>query len=173
MRTMQTAGNVSHHARATIRRRQRLRAVALGSLLAIGLLAAHPAGAEPPITTVTTFDRTFTFACPQGFTLIEHYQGTETIRRFRDGSQQTHIRLLSEFTNDVTGERLRSVTPSLFTFSLDTISVVGVTFRVNEPGEGIVSLAAGRLVYDRETGTTVFDSGPSDSRPNLCRVLSD
>jgi hypothetical protein len=149
-----------------------LRIGALGFVLVAALLPVPTAGAAKPITTVDSFDRTFTFQCPQGFTLIERYQGTETIRRFADGRQHTAVRLVSEFTNGSSGETLTAITPSLYTFTADTVSVVGVTFRLTVPGEGTISLDAGRLVYDRQSGTTIFDSGPSDGRPNLCVVLT-
>jgi hypothetical protein len=140
------------------------------ALLGATLVATSMAQADAPVTTTTTFDRTFTFPCPQGFDLISRYTGSETIRRF-DGTQQTEERLVSSFTNSISGETLTSVTPWVITFRPDTVSFVGVTFRLNEPGVGLVAIDAGRVVYDRQTGEVILEDGPADTRPNLCTAL--
>jgi hypothetical protein len=151
----------------------RVGAVAFMAALVTANVLTPAALAEQPIATTTSFDRTFTTDCPQNFTLIEHYSGTQTIRRFSDGGQQTQVKLNSEFTNSVSGETLQSFEPFMITFGPGTIYEVGVVFRVNKPGEGIIALDAGREVYDSTTGLAVFDKGPSDSSPNLCVVLAD
>ena len=149
---------------------KRLLVTACSALLAFA--ASSSAEGTEPVTTVDEFDRTFTFDCPQGFTLIEHYTGTETIRRFGD-RQQTQIRLVSEFTNSVTGSTFRSTTAWMYTFYPEnTVSVVGVTFRLTIPGQGVIALEAGRVVYDWQTGKVVFDAGPSQPLTNFCQPFA-
>lgn len=137
----------------------------------LGLDLAHQASAAQPITTIEKFDNTFTFDCPQGFTAIEHYVGSETIRRFSNGAQQAAERVNATFTNSVSGLSLSSETPFLYKFTPTTVTVVGATFRLNKPGQGVISLDAGRAVYDAQTGEVIFDSGPSDAQLNICTVL--
>ena len=141
--------------------------------LLVATAVTAPAGAQAPVTTVEPFERTFTFDCPQGFQLVEHYEGTETIRRFEDGRQHTHVQIRSQYTNATTGESLQATTSYLIAFEPgDDVSFVGTTFRVTAPGHGALAIDAGRLVFDWHSGDVTFEQGPSDGRPNLCAVLS-
>ena len=100
------------------------------------------------------------------------YEGTERTRLLADGIQRTHVRVAAQFTNVTSGERLTSVTPFLITARAgETVSFVGVTFRLVAPGEGAVAVDAGRLVFDW-SGDVMFERGPSDAAPNLCALLS-
>lgn len=142
------------------------------ALLAAAFATAPPAAADAPVTTLSTFERTTTLDCPQGFTLVERYEGTERTRLLDDGTQQTHVRVTAQFTNAASGESLTSVTPFLITARPgETVSFVGTTFRVVAPGEGAVAVDAGRLVFDW-SGDVIFERGPSDAAPNLCALLS-
>ncbi len=149
-----------------------LSAITFAVTMTVSLITmSHPANAAQPITTVNNYDQIFSFSCPQGFYAIEHYVGSETIRRFSDGTQQAQEHVDATFTNSVSGLSLSSNTSFLFNFKSDTVSEVGASFRLNKPGQGLISLSTGRFVYDTQTGAVVFDSGPSDAQPNFCTVL--
>lgn len=137
-------------------------------LVAAALAAAPPAAAAAPVA-MTSFDRTTALGCPQGFTLVERYEGIERTRLFDDGTQHTHVRVTATFTNATSGA---SLTPFLITARPGkTVSFVGATFRVVVPGEDAVAVDAGRLVFDW-SGDVIFDQGPSDAAPNLCALLT-
>lgn len=136
------------------------------------ILVARPAGATEPIRTIDAFDRTFTFSCPQGFTLTERYLGREVIRRFGDGRQQTQVLLTSSFSNSVSGKVLSATVSYMYTYAGANVSMNGVTLRINKPGEGVVVINAGTLIFDSQTGAVTFSRGPSGDQPNLCNLLS-
>ena len=147
--------------------------IALSSLLIAATALVAPARAQRPVTHVETAERTFTVECAQGFQLVEHYEVTETIRRFDDGGQHTHGRVTAQFTNATTAESLRSTSSFLIVFEPgEQVSFVGVTFRLTAPGHGALAVDAGRLVFDWHSGDVIFERGPSDLRPNLCAVLA-
>ncbi len=151
------------------RSRTALAAAALALPAAVG---ATPAVASPPNTFVDTFSYSIDFPCPQGFTLNELHQGTETIRQ-HNGRQMTFVHLVSQISNSVTGETIKSTTPSKYTFSGETTSIVGITMHIKGQGAGQNYIDTGRTIYNSPTGDILFDKGPSDDRPNLCVLLSE
>lgn len=151
-----------------------LRSTAAALAMVAGLTANAPhASAGKPETTHSAIDILFTSQCPQGFNLEEQYTGTQTVRRFENGRQQTQLHINSEFTNSVSGESFESTNAFMYTFTPEGLSLVGLTVRLNKPGEGVVSIESGRTIFSNQTGETMFDSGPNKDPLNLCEFMAD
>ena len=147
----------------------------LAVALAFALLPASKAHAAQPVTQRHVDDFTITLSCSGGELLFRQIV-RETDRAYydADGSwirQATFIQDVVTLTDPNTGESFSATWTWGLTFLPDSVSTVGLTARVTIPGEGLVAIDTGRIVFDRATGQTIFDRGPSDY-PNLCRVFS-
>jgi len=85
--------------------------------------------------------------------------------------QETFVRDDATLTDPVTGQSFSAIWTWKLTFLSDSVSVVGLNARVTIPGRGLVAIDTGRIVYDRATGQTIFERGPSEY-PDLCQVFS-
>jgi hypothetical protein len=91
---------------------------------------------------------------------------------------QAHVDRQGTLTNLETGLTLRD--PGHSTVFIDMVegtqTVVGLNWNINVPGEGVVVLDVGRLVFDLYTGDILFEAGPHQLRGEgptwLCDVLS-
>ncbi len=161
--------------------------------------AAVPAFAAPPETTteetiitnepLTDFEGNTLdcadFGAAYPFNMIENAVRTDRVTTYVDKQgnpirTQVHVKYTGSLTNSVTGYSV-SDTPDSFMLVFDhrdqTLTVVGLTWSINLPGEGHVVLNAGRLVFDPTTGEVMFMAGPHAIGPNpdsvrlLCSVL--
>ncbi len=149
------------------------RNVLLAGLLV--LLTTTPAFATKPVVT-DTFEDTITDAvlatCGTGdaaFDIIENAVVTGIEKTFydRDGTpvrSQLHFTYAGTLTNVRTGESFSDrPDPQLYVFDFadETLTVTGLIFSINVPGEGVVALDAGKIVFDAANDFEIlFQSGP-------------
>jgi hypothetical protein len=144
----------------------------LGLLLAVmALLAlAAPAPARPPVTETVPDSGTFVIAenCPGGYDVVITWNNTIRITTFYDAAGEvvrvvTHSDGSGTISNSVTGYTLEGSSPSIETTwirpqnpgvdSGDKVTV-GLYLKNTVPGEGIVLLDAGRVVFDAAGNAT-------------------
>jgi len=129
-----------------------------GALLLVLALAvfAPSAAADQPVTTVTTFDRTFTIpagpnTCP--FPIVGHTQGTLRETVYSNGKDVTHaVNFHITYTNPVNGKTLTTVLAGPFIVAPNADGTVTVTINGNDghltaPGQGSIFADVGKLVY--------------------------
>jgi hypothetical protein len=158
--------------------------------------AARADGTTPPPTTLPVFatepefitmpvDVTRELGACDGFTVIEHVEGTIKISTHfdQDGNLLmgiNRIRLRDTFTNSVTGESLSSPDVGIdrFTISQDgseTRASIGLLRHIVVPSEGITFPAMGKIVFNLTTGEVEFVAGPhgdfEEFLPALCSAL--
>ena len=149
---------------------------ALASVLFVPLIVSGRAGATAPVTTRMTTKYNLVQDCPD-FQIDFRQVIDETVLRFLDTNgvtvrQETIIHDAATFTNTSTAKSYSAIWSWSLTFRPEvTVSVSGVIFRLAIPGQGLVAIDAGRIIYDWATGSTIFDKGPTDRYPNLCAVL--
>lgn len=150
------------------------RAMLLGGLTALSLFAANAAApraaeAARPSTQKVVQTQTLLNECPQGFTSQQQDNIQQTVRIFESGRQQSQIRVDSIYTNLTSGKDLRANNSFMITFGEDQVAFSGLVLHVVVPGEGSV-IDAGRFVFDRQTGSTILDRGPTENL-NICNAL--
>jgi hypothetical protein len=127
--------------------------------LAAGLVAAAPAGATPPTREdLGVIPYEFSVDCsPYGFAFSNNVVGEESlwIETFYDADGNpikvvVHDGFTETDTNSVTGKTLPFSQTWVNTFDLvaGTRTVVGKAFVMTDPGNGIVILDTGRVVFD-------------------------
>src|SRR3954454_4013768 len=129
-----------------------------GALLLVLALAvfAPSAAADQRVTTVTTFDRTFTIpagpnTCP--FPIVGHTQGTLRETVYSNGKDVTHaVNFHITYTNPVNGKTLTTVLAGPFIVAPNADGTVTVTINGNDghltaPGQGSIFADVGKLVY--------------------------
>jgi len=129
-----------------------------GALLLVLALAvfAPSAAADQPVTTVTTFDRTFTIpagpnTCP--FPIVGYTQGTLRETVYSNGKDVTHaVNFHITYTNPVNGKTLTTVLAGPFIVAPNADGTVTVTINGNDghltaPGQGSIFADVGKLVY--------------------------
>jgi hypothetical protein len=90
---------------------------------------------------------------------------------------QITIKATAWFTNEDTGFSVmdRDSFPVTIDERTGSVTVVGISFHINIPGEGIVVLQAGRVTFDAD-GSITFLAGPHDQYATdgqaLCDALS-
>lgn len=140
---------------------------ALFALIMVVLTIA-PAFAIQPVT--ETFEDTITnsvLASCDGFDIIENATTTLRLTTFfnqaGDPSRvQTRFTYQGTFTNSSTGKSITDAPdPQLYVFDVTTgeLTTAGLIISVNVPGEGVVLLDAGKMVFDAN-GNVTFQSGP-------------
>jgi hypothetical protein len=150
---------------------------ALGVLIAalIGILPAVPALAGAPVITnefdVQVVDNLL-LDCGS-FDVIEnaHITGIEKTFYNRDGDpvrSQLHFRYDGTFTNSATGKSFSDrPDPQLYVYdyATDTLAVKGLIVSINVPGQGVVLLDAGNIIFDVSTSppTLIFESARHDA----------
>jgi hypothetical protein len=156
----------------------------LGFALAVVIALASSATAAPPETTRDTFSGTAPFAECEGFDIIVNFTVTVQDTRFFDNSgtlvrQQVHMRGTGELVNTVTGETETGSSPNMiiYDYRAGTFTSVGLTAHNNVPGEGIVALEAGRIVFPgfdefgAPIGEPIFVAGPHEEA-DWCSILA-
>ena len=143
--------------------------VAALSLLASSALAPRAAEAAAPSTQSLETSQTHYTECPQGFTAQRTDNILQTVRIFESGRQQTQMQVNSEMTNLTSGKNLDGKGAYMITFGPDQVAFSGLVLRVVMPGEGS-DTDTGLLRFDRQTGATILEKGPSDNF-DLCNAL--
>jgi hypothetical protein len=142
----------------------RRRSLVLGSLVAVaGVLAvAAPAPAQPPVTETLIDSGTDAISCPGGYDVVFRWNNTIKMTTFYDAEGDvsrvvTHVYGSGTISNSVTGYTLEGGSPTIETTwmrpqnpQLDSGDkvVVGLYLKNAVPGEGIVLLDTGRIVFD-------------------------
>jgi hypothetical protein len=127
--------------------------------LAVGIVAAAPAGATPPTREdLGVFPYEFSVDCsPYGFNFSNIVQGEESLwieTFYNAGGNPIRVVVHDGFTetdtNSVTGKTLPFSQTWVNTFDLvaGTRTVVGKAFAMIDPGQGIVIQDMGRVVFD-------------------------
>lgn len=77
---------------------------------------------------------------------------------------QLHFTYTGTLTNSRTGQSFSDrPDPQLYVFDFEdqTLTVTGLIFSINVPGEGVVALDAGKIVFDSANNfEIIFQSGP-------------
>jgi hypothetical protein len=156
----------------------------LGFALVVMLAMASRALAAPPETTRDTFSGTAPFAECEGFDIIVNFTVTVQDTRFFDSSgalvrQQIRTRGTGELVNTVTGKTETGSSPNMiiYDYRAGTFTAVGLTSHNNVPGEGIVALEAGKIVFPgfdefgAPIGEPIFVAGPHEEI-DWCSILA-
>lgn len=144
--------------------------IVLANLLLVALvLTASPAAAARPVT--ETFERRDVFSVDCGDFLAlfdDHVRGRVTT--FSDENNNPneyvgHLRIVGTITHSVTGQSIRDHASINFRGNLPAQDDLdedrhGVFFHLNVPGQGVVTLVAGRIVTDGN-GNAIFTAGPN------------
>ena len=148
-------------------RYRRFLLVGLVSLLS--LATALPVVAATPEFTTVAVNETFDLVTCDGFTVIEHIEGTIKISTHvdQDGNlvmELNRVSLRHDYTNSVTGAMLSSPDVGIDAVRIrqgsETLAVVGLIRRIVVPGQGITLAAMGHLVVDLTTGEVIMVAGP-------------
>jgi hypothetical protein len=145
-----------------MRRRPTVLAPLLLAVTAFLVLAA-PAASRPPVTKTVIDSGTFVLAdCPGGYQVVASWNNTIRMTTFYDAAGEvvrvvSHVDGNGTIANSLTGYTLEGSSPTLETTwmrppnpgldSGDTVKV-GLYLKNTVPGEGIVLLDAGRVVFD-------------------------
>jgi hypothetical protein len=157
---------------------QHHRILAIAAVLAAGAISAAPASARPPDHFRTTgFDVVVYQPCG----LVEEVDWTLHASTYYDqAGNETGTTLRFAFdgviTNPVTGETWHDRSRNtVFLEPGGGGAISGVGFNLRLPGEGLVFLAVGRLVFDA-SGATVFSSakfpGLDELDAAICEALA-
>lgn len=145
-----------------MRRRSTILAPLLGVVALLALVV--PAVAQRPVTQTVTDSGTFVVAenCPGGYDVVITWNNTIRMTTFYDAAGEivrvvSHVDGSGTISNSVTGYTLEGGSPTVETTwmrprnpgldSGDTVKV-GLYLKNTVPGEGIVLLDAGRVVFD-------------------------
>jgi hypothetical protein len=162
--------------------RRGLLAVVAAGLVCSGIPVARAAGrtdteAPVPLTGVVEL-----FDCG-GFVILDEFNLVFRIRNFYDKAGD-FIRFVEQvsctdtFVNSVTGTRLPSPFHNSTILDVRTGQVAnhGVFYKAIVPGAGAVLLDVGNVVFDLDTGETVFRAGPHQAIDGdfaaLCQALA-
>jgi hypothetical protein len=160
-------------------------------LSALSLVFASAARAVPPLIEPIPFpDFVDTSTC--SFAIAVHFEGTVTAHIFFDktGTVVKEIDIFGNFTVTFTDTRLggkslstKGPAPGITTFnpdgSTDTATIVGLNAAIAIPGEGLVLLDAGRIVFEGGIGGPIrFENGPhqifgTGDHSKFCAALAD
>ena len=169
----------------------RIRAFSIGLVAATAIVAvlAPGAGADPPATTITNVDRTFTVAAGPGtcpFPFTGHTEGTFRETVFSSGRDVTHaVDFHITYTNPANGKTLTTVLAGPFIVEPNGDGTVTVTINGNNghltaPGEGSIFADVGKLVYIADPSdvftplSVIRSAGQQDPNqfPATCEGLS-
>jgi hypothetical protein len=152
-------------------------------LLAISVMAA-PALAQPPDTFRFPIEEDFvdegaSAAC--GFPVTVHLEGFVVGQvTFDETGEPIRFRFVTNATGTISGNGIslpeadRTVT--FVDVADETVSEIGIVFRVSALDGGVVIFDRGRLVFDESAGVLLFEAGPHpglDGEFNaLCAALT-
>jgi hypothetical protein len=158
---------------------RRLLPVVLTILLTLTLYT--PALAAKPEFIIIPVDDTFVSGECDGFSIIEHVEGRIKISVHfdKDGNfamQVVRVHLRHTLSNSETGASLSTPDVGIDKITVHkdgstTVAIIGVVARIVVPGEGLVFARIGRVVFDANTGETIFEAGQQDDFANLIPVL--
>src|SRR6266540_555577 len=158
--------------------------VLLGLIGTLALALAATAGATPP-TTETFHDEGSmidTELC--GFAINASFEVDDRITTFYDSAGDP-IRVVERvtFLGTLTNGDKSVVDNDNWVVVHDLVGgtdiFLGTVFNINVPGEGIVVLDAGRVIFDAETGEILFEGGPHQALHGegdfeaICDYLAD
>jgi hypothetical protein len=154
-------------------RYRKLFTILLTSLLTLTIFTS--AFATSPEFITRQIDETSEFGTCDGFSVIEHLEGTikASFQYDQDGNFRMRIArfaLSHTFTNSVTGASLFTPDVGIDQEFTTHFAVIGLVGRIVVPGQGLVFVNLGRLVYDN-TGEVIFEAGPHDNFDDLLPVL--
>ncbi len=162
--------------------------LALAGVLALLALAgaavvAPAASAAPPTMSTTELHRHIDpFATCAGFRVIGDFDVVrqDTIYYDEQGTpvrERIHARYTGTLTNAVTGQAVSDNGSRLIFLDRQegTTAWAGIVLKVVVPGQGLVSLDAGRVVFNAD-GSIAFEAGPHHDLANdqfaaLCAAL--
>jgi hypothetical protein len=140
---------------------------ALVALAALAAVAAAPAGAVPPVMYVVDGGVWVEDIC--GFPITHTDTGTAKITVFFDANGNPVKAIATDtshftetFTNEANGKTLVSNSPvvQIIDFGTKTLTEVGLVVGLHVPGEGLILLGVGKLVFDLASGQVVYERGP-------------
>jgi hypothetical protein len=158
--------------------------VLLGLIGTLALAFAATAGATPP-TTETFHDEGSmidTELC--GFAINASFEVDDRITTFYDSAGDP-IRVVERLTflGTLTNGDKSVVDNDNWVVVHDLVGgtdiFLGTVFNINVPGEGVVVLDAGRVIFDAETGEILFEGGPHQALHGegdfeaICDYLAD
>lgn len=89
--------------------------------------------------------------------------------------ERRHVQFTGSLTNSATGATLPYEGNFIRTFDVatGTVSLIGERRKTEVAGQGVLAIAAGRLVVDTRTGTIISESGQTDESYNAatCSLL--
>ena len=140
-------------------------AVVPAVVLALAFIPA--AAAMPPVTSEIDGGVWVEDVC--GFPITHTDTGTAKITVFFDqegdpvrviGTNTSHF--TETFTNEANGRTLVSNSPvvQIVDFARNTFTEVGLVVGLHVPGDGLILLGVGKLVFDLSSGTVVYERGP-------------
>lgn len=148
-------------------------------LLTLALVT--PAFADKPEFITIAVDDTFPAAECDGFTVLEHVEGTIKVSTHFDKNGNVvmdiaRFRLRHTLSNSETGASLFSPDAGIDKVTIKpdgsgTAATIGVIARIVVPGEGLVFANIGRIVFDLNTGEVLSVAGPHDDFANLPAIL--
>src|SRR3954465_9567202 len=136
-------------------KRRSITGVLLIAVLALAAFAPT-AAADQPVTTVTTFDHTFTIAAGPNtcrFPIAGHTQGALRETVYSNGKDVTHaVNFHITYTNPANGKTLTTVLAGPFIVEPNADRTAPVTVNGNGgpltgPGQGSIFADVGKLVY--------------------------
>lgn len=158
---------------------RRLLLVTLTVLISLTLVTSVLA-AKPDMFTFPV-DDTFVLGDCDGFSVIEHVEGTVKVSTHfdQDGNfvmEIVRFSLHHTYTNSVTGASLSSPDVGIDKIVSNddgsaSVSVIGIVGRIVVPGEGLVFAHLGKIMFDADTGEVLFVAGPHDDFGDLLSVL--
>jgi hypothetical protein len=156
----------------------------LGTTMVLVLALAGSASAETPPEVLTFHEEGTEFIADCGdFDVLTDFELDLRVIVFFDdeGNEdfaRLHFAFHDFFYNSVTGEGFPETNSTNNLVDLQTgneITSEGLSYHVTVPGEGVVLLQAGRLVFD-EAGEVVFEAGPhqvlNEDTDKLCEALA-
>lgn len=169
-------------------KRRSITGVLVVAVLALAAFAPT-AVADQPVTTVTTFDHTFTLPagpnfCP--FPIVGHSQGLIRETVYSSGKDVQHaVDFHITYTNPANGKTLTTVLAGPFIVAPNADGTVTVTINGNDghltaPGQGSIFADVGKLVYIANASdvftplTIVKSTGHQDPNqfPATCQGLA-
>jgi hypothetical protein len=131
--------------------------------------------AKPEMFTIAV-DDTFVLGDCNGFSVIEHVEGTVKVSTHfdKDGNFTMEIvrfGLRHTYTNSETGASLSSPDVGIDKVGSGEVNVIGIVSRIVVPGEGLVFAHLGKIVFEAETGEVLFVAGPHDDLADLLPAL--
>jgi hypothetical protein len=135
------------------------RFIVLSALALIGVFAAQAAASGPlRVKDPFHFEWVDDWTCP-GTEITVVADGSDNIGEW-DGRFMDHVIAVATLTAN--GKTLTNSTSATYLFNEreGTLKIAGTLYNVQVPGEGVVLLDAGVVIFNTETGELVREAGP-------------